>query len=120
MPEGLNTRRRPEDAVCQPVRANCGLNPCVFKEPGACDIDEASSRLDPATEQLLETAIDSLLKGRTAIIIAHRLKTLNRTERILILDEGSACEFGERLKLLKDPESRFYSLHQTGLEELLA
>lgn len=121
LPEGLDTRLETGGRSLSAGEGQLlALTRVFLKNPGLVILDEASSRLDPATEQLLETAIDSLLKGRTAIIIAHRLKTLNRTERILILDEGSACEFGERLKLLKDPESRFYSLHQTGLEELLA
>ncbi len=121
LPEGLDTRLETGGRSLSAGEAQLlALTRVFLQNPGLVILDEASSRLDPATEQLLETAIESLLKGRTAIIIAHRLKTLNRTERILILDEGSACEVGDRLELLKDPESRFYSLHQTGLEELLA
>ncbi len=96
------------------------LTRIFLQNPGLVILDEASSRLDPATEQLLEKAIDRLLKGRTAIIIAHRLATVNRSDHILILDEGSACEFGDRLELLRNPSSRFYSLHRTGLEAMLA
>lgn len=96
------------------------LTRVFLQDPGLVILDEASSRLDPATEQLLERAIDRLLKGRTAIIIAHRLTTVNRSDHILILDEGCACEFGDRLTLLRDPSSHFYSLHQVGLEEMLA
>jgi ATP-binding cassette subfamily B protein len=91
-----------------------------LQNPGLVILDEASSRLDPATEQLLERAIDRLLKDRTAIVIAHRLSTVNRSDQILILDDGHSCEYGDRLKLLRDTASRFYSLHQTGMEELLA
>jgi ATP-binding cassette subfamily B protein len=83
-------------------------------------LDEASSRLDPATEHLVETAIDRLLRGRTAIIIAHRLGTVHRSDDILILDGGRIAEYGERRRLLDEPTSRFHGLHQTGLEELLA
>jgi ATP-binding cassette subfamily B protein len=83
-------------------------------------LDEASSRLDPATEQKLEHAIDKLLKGRTAIIIAHRLDTLHRADDILILEKGSINEYGSRKKLASEPNSRFYQLLQTGMEEVLA
>ena len=91
-----------------------------LRNPGLVILDEASSRLDPATEQLLERAIDRLLEGRTAIIIAHRLATVERADEIMVLESGRACEHGDRQTLASDATSRFYSLLQTGLEEALA
>ncbi|MBK9926467.1 MAG: ABC transporter ATP-binding protein [Anaerolineales bacterium] len=91
-----------------------------LKDPGLVILDEASSRLDPATEQKLEHAIDKLLKGRTAIIIAHKLDTLHRADDILILEKGNVLEYGNRNTLASKPESRFYQLLQTGMEEVLA
>jgi ABC-type multidrug transport system fused ATPase/permease subunit len=91
-----------------------------IKAPGLVILDEASSRLDPATQMLLERALDRLLEGRTAIIIAHRLATLERAEDILIIDNGRIVEYGPRRQLLNDPYSRFHELHQTGLTEILA
>lgn len=88
-------------------------------DPGLVILDEASSRLDPATEQLIERAVGRLLEDRTAIIIAHRLGTIQRTDEIMILDDGKIAEYGEREKLATDPASRFYGLLQTGLEEVL-
>jgi len=82
-------------------------------------LDEASSRLDPATEGLLERAIDRLLAGRTGIVIAHRLRTVQRADDILILEGGQVVEHGPRVALLADPASRFSQLMQTGLEEVL-
>ena len=82
-------------------------------------LDEASARLDPATEHLIEQAIDRLLANRTGIIIAHRLKTVLRADRIMILEAGHIVEYGERETLMRDPQSRFYHLLQTGLEEVL-
>ena len=70
-------------------------------------LDEASSRLDPATERLLERAVDRLLAGRTAIVIAHRLATVERADRILILEDGRVVEEGDRAALAADPGSRF-------------
>jgi len=90
-----------------------------LSNPGLVILDEASSRLDPATELLIEHAVDRLLQDRTAIIIAHRLGTLRRTDEIMILDDGQIAEYGERNKLAADPESRFYNLLKTGLEEVL-
>lgn len=91
-----------------------------LKAPGLVILDEATSRLDPATEALIERAIDRLVQDSTAIIIAHRLGTVERADLIMILDEGRIIEFGPRPQLAADPSSRFYSLLQTGLEEVLA
>jgi ABC-type multidrug transport system fused ATPase/permease subunit len=90
-----------------------------LRNPGLVILDEASSRLDPATEQRLERAVDKLLQNRTAIIIAHRLGTVHRADEIMILDGGKVSEYGERKQLASDPNSRFYQLLQTGLEEVL-
>ena len=95
------------------------LTRIFLKDPGLVILDEASSRLDPATEQLLENALDCLLDGRTGIIIAHRLATVQRADEIMILDEGRILEHGERQTLAADPNSRFYQLLQTGMEEVL-
>ena len=91
-----------------------------LRNPGLVILDEASSRLDPATEQRLERAIDRLLENRTAIIIAHRLGTVQRADEIMILESGTVSEHGDRQGLAADPNSRFYHLLQTGLEEVLA
>ncbi|HZG78432.1 MAG TPA: ABC transporter ATP-binding protein [Paenibacillus sp.] len=88
--------------------------------PGLVVLDEASSRLDPATEQKLEAAVGKLLQGRTCIIIAHRLATVQRADRILILDNGRVAEYGDREALAADPGSRFSRMLKTGLEEVLA
>ena len=91
-----------------------------LRNPGLVILDEASSRLDPATEQRLERAIDKLLQNRTAIIIAHRLGTVQRADEIMILESGRVIEYGDRQALAADLDSRFYQLLQTGLEEVLA
>ena len=91
-----------------------------LRNPGLVILDEASSRLDPATEQRLEHAIDKLLQNRTAIIIAHRLGTVFRADEIMILDDGKISEYGNRKLLASDPASRFSQLLQTGLDEVLA
>jgi ATP-binding cassette, subfamily B, bacterial len=90
-----------------------------LKDPGLVVLDEASSRLDPATEALIERAIDRLLRDRTAIIIAHRLATVQRADEILILEDGHIAEHGARARLAADPASRFARLLRTGLEEAL-
>jgi ATP-binding cassette subfamily B protein len=91
-----------------------------LKDPGLVILDEASSRLDPATENRMERAVDRLFAGRTGIVIAHRLKTVQRADDVLILEEGRVVEYGPRAALAADPSSRFYKLLQTGMEEVLA
>jgi ATP-binding cassette subfamily B protein len=90
-----------------------------LRDPGLVVLDEASSRLDPATEALVERAVGRLVQGRTAIIIAHRLSTVQRADEIMVLENGQVLEHGEREQLACDPESRFFQLLQTGMEEVL-
>jgi len=91
-----------------------------LKDPGLVILDEASSRLDPLTESKIEAAIDRLLQNRTCIIIAHRLATVQRVDRILILDQGRTLESGRRDELAADPSSTFSRMLAVGLEEVLA
>ena len=90
-----------------------------LRDPGLVILDEASSRLDPATERHIERAIDALLADRTGIVIAHRLATVQRCDRILILEEGRIVEEGPRAALAQDSSSRFSELLRTGLEQVL-
>lgn len=90
------------------------------KDPGLIILDEASSRLDPATESLLDRALDVLLDGRTAIIIAHRLPTVERADVILMLEAGQIVEYGSRPQLAADPTSRFAQLRHIGMGDVLA
>lgn len=89
LPSGLDTLLAPGGSGLSAGQAQLLAFVRVFlKNPGLVILDEASSRLDPVTEQLLEKAIARLLVGRTAIIIAHRLATLKRADQIMILDDG--------------------------------
>ena len=90
------------------------------RDPGLVILDEASSRLDPATERQIEEAIDALLKDRTAVVIAHRLGTVQRCDTILVLEEGRVVEYGRRAALAADPASRFSQLLATGFEQVVA
>jgi ATP-binding cassette subfamily B protein/ATP-binding cassette subfamily C protein len=86
-----------------------------LQQPSLVILDEASSRLDPATEALIEHAIDQLLTGCTGIIIAHRLKTVQRADQILILEHGHIVEYGDRHPLSSNPASRYSQLLKTDL-----
>jgi len=121
LPDGLDTKLDTGSHSLSAGEAQLLAFTRVFlRNPGLVILDEASSRLDPATEQRLERAIDKLLQNRTAIIIAHRLGTVFRADEIMILDDGKISEYGNRQQLAADPNSRFSKLLQTGLEEVLA
>jgi ATP-binding cassette subfamily B protein len=121
LPDGLNTELQSGNAGLSAGESQLLAFTRVFlKDPGLVILDEASSRLDPATERLIEHAVDRLLVGRTGLIIAHRLGTVHRADHILILDEGRIGEYGAYQSLANDPTSRLYQLLQTGLEEVLA
>lgn len=121
LPSGLDTRLQSGGRSLSAGEAQLlALTRVFLRNPGLVIMDEASSRLDPATERLVERALDRLLASRTAVIIAHRLGTVHRSDDILIIDNGENAEHGDRLELLARPTSRFHRLHQTGLEELLA
>ncbi len=121
LPNGLDTELKSHGTGLSAGEAQLLAFARVFlEEPGLVIMDEASSRLDPATERKLEEAVDKLLENRTGIIIAHRLATVQRADDIIILENGRVLEYGPRAELARDPDSRFYQLLQTGLEEALA
>ena len=91
-----------------------------LRVPGFVIPDGGPSRLDPATGRLTERAIDALLRGRTAIIIAHRLETIERCDEILVLQDGRVLERGDRVALAADASSVFAELLRTGATEILA
>ena len=90
-----------------------------LKDPKIVILDEPSSRLDPATEQRIDSAVQRLLKGRTSIIIAHRLGTVQQVDEIMILADGEIQEHDERTRLVRNPDSIFSQLLKTGLEEMI-
>lgn len=120
LPAGLDTELASGGGLSAGEGQLLALGRLFLADPGLVILDEASSRLDPATEAKLEQALAKLLAGRTAIIIAHRLATVQRADRILILEGGRKLEEGEREALAADPDSRFASLLRTGLAEVLA
>lgn len=120
LPDGLDTRLDSGSSGLSAGQAQLLAFTRVFlRNPGVVVLDEASSRLDPATEALLERAVDHLLSDRTAIVIAHRLATVTRADDIVILDDGKVVEAGDRVALAADPDSIFARLLATGLEEAL-
>lgn len=121
LPSGLDTELESEGGGISAGEAQLLTFTRVFlKDPGLVILDEASSRLDPATESQIENAVEHLLENRSGIIIAHRLSTVQRADDILILDDGRIVEHGARVDLIDDPNSRFSGLMKTGMTEVLS
>jgi ABC-type multidrug transport system fused ATPase/permease subunit len=81
-------------------------------------LDEASSRLDPLTEERIGDATRALLAGRTALVIAHRLDTLARVDEIAVVDAGRIIEHGARADLARRRHGRYARLvRATRLED---
>jgi ABC-type multidrug transport system fused ATPase/permease subunit len=91
-----------------------------LRDPDIVVLDEATARVDPATEERLEAAVALLTKGRTTLIIAHRLSTLRHVEEIVVLDRGRVVEHGDRADLADDLESRYRHLLDLAHDEVVA
>ncbi len=117
LPAGLATTLGPGGGTLSAGEAQLLAFVRVFlRDPGLVILDEASSRLDPATERLTERAVARLLAGRTGIIIAHRLATLASVDTLIVLDAGRIVEAGAREALARDPASHFARLRRVGLD----
>jgi ATP-binding cassette subfamily B protein len=119
LPKGLDTMLAADGLSAGEAQLLAFVRIFLLKNPDLVILDEASSRLDPATEKHLEYAIDRLIAHRTAIVIAHRLETVRRADDILILDNGCLLEYGTRVQLEQNPQSHFARLMRTGIEDLL-
>ncbi len=87
-----------------------------LRNPDIVVLDEATARVDPETEQRLEAAVRQLVRGRTALVIAHRLSTLREVDDIIVFDGGRIVEHGPRDELARSADSRFGRLLALALE----
>ena len=83
----------------------------LLQRPRLLLLDEATSALDALTEQKVRVAIDKARAGRTAIVVAHRLTTILKADRILVIDQGRIVEMGSRTELLAR-QGLFFDLYQ--------
>jgi ATP-binding cassette, subfamily B, bacterial len=87
----------------------------LVRRPDIVIVDEATSRIDPITQERIAEATVKLLKNRTSIVIAHRLETLMVCDHIAVIEDGEIVEHGARESLVENPESRFAMLLQAGM-----
>lgn len=113
LPHGLDTRLGPGGIGMSAGEAQLlALSRIFLADPAIVVLDEPSSRLDPATERLVEEATTRLMHGRTAVVIAHRLAALTHVDDVAVLEDGRVIEHGPRDLLAADPASSFSRLLQ--------
>ena len=86
-----------------------------LKNPPILILDEATSSVDNTTEKLIQKGLDELLNKRTAFVIAHRLSTVEKADKIYVLDKGRIIEQGTHQELL-DSRGKYYELNLLGEE----
>lgn len=109
-PDGLDTELHGGDSLSAGEAQLLAFARAFLADPGIVVLDEASSRLDPATEEQIAVATHALLAGRTALIVAHRLGTLDEVDDIVVVDDGRIVEHGPRAALAADPATRYARL----------
>ncbi len=88
-------------------------------DPAVLILDEATSSLDIPSERLVQRALRTLLADRTAVIIAHRLSTVEIADRVLVVDDGRIVEDGSPAELVARGDSRYAALHRAWAESLV-
>jgi ABC-type multidrug transport system fused ATPase/permease subunit len=87
-------------------------------DPAVLILDEATSSLDVPSERLVQHALRTILRGRTAVIIAHRLSTVEIADRVLVLEHGRIIEDGTPADLIEGGDGRFSDLHEAWMQSL--
>jgi len=119
MPDGYDTH-----VANQGGRLSAGQRQLVafarafLADPAVLLLDEATSSLDIPSERLVQHALRTVLAGRTAVIIAHRLSTVEIADRVLVMEHGRIVEDGSPAELVAGGSGRFSALHQAWLESL--
>jgi len=101
LPEGLDTEVRERGSrLSAGERQLVALGRAALVDPAVLVLDEATSNLDPGTEAEVEAALERLMQGRTTIVVAHRLTTVQRADRIVVVDKARIVEVGSHVELL--------------------
>ena len=115
LPEGYNTVITGNGAsLSQGQRQLLSIARAAVADPPALILDEATSSIDTRTEKIIQAGMDSLMKGRTSFVIAHRLSTVRNADCIMVLENGRITERGNHEALIKE-KGKYYQLY-TGLK----
>ena len=98
-------------------RQRVAIARAILKNAPILIFDEATSSLDSHSESLIQDALDRLMKGKTSIVIAHRLSTLSSVDKLIVLEDGEISEQGRPAELLADSQSYFFRV--SNLKEAL-
>jgi len=93
-------------------RQRISIARALLIDPRILIMDEATSAVDTETEREIQLALDNLIQGRTTIAIAHRLSTLRRADRLVVLERGQITEVGKHSELLEKPGSTYARLYR--------
>lgn len=119
LPDGLDTKLGERGGgLSAGEKQLVSLARALAQDPRILILDEATSSVDPETEALIERAIEKLLSGRTSLVVAHRLSTIVRADRILVLSQGTMREAGTHAELLAKGGlyARLYALQRKDAE----
>jgi subfamily B ATP-binding cassette protein MsbA len=100
-------------------RQRIAIARAILKNPKILLLDEATSALDSESERLVQEALEQLMKGRTTFVVAHRLTTVQRADRIIVLNKGRVAEIGTHQQLM-DQKGLYHYLYTLRLTELPA
>lgn len=117
MPEGYDTMLRADGSgISQGQKQLLSIARAILSNPSILILDEATSSIDTITELKIQDALKQLMKGRTSVVVAHRLNTIRQADQILVLDGGRIIEQGTHDELLK-VKGFYHGLYHSQLKE---